>query len=42
MLHKAGEELTDALYEAPHGVDLLERYPVIGIFGKTKTSLSGI
>lgn len=31
VLHKAGEDLTDALYEAPHGADLLERYPVIGI-----------
>jgi predicted heme/steroid binding protein len=30
VLHKAGEDLTEALDEAPHGTDLLERVPVIG------------
>jgi len=31
-LHRAGEDLTDALGNAPHGEDLLERVPVIGKF----------
>ena len=29
-LHEAGKDLTEALNEAPHGTDLLERVPVIG------------
>ena len=29
-LHHAGEDLTEALREAPHGEDLLQRVPVIG------------
>ncbi len=31
VTHKAGEDLTDALRDAPHGSDLLERFPVVGI-----------
>jgi len=31
VLHSAGEDLTDGLEQAPHGVDLLERLPVIGL-----------
>lgn len=31
VLHNAGEDLTDSLEHAPHGVELLERFPVIGI-----------
>ncbi|MBN2536563.1 MAG: hypothetical protein JXB88_27015 [Spirochaetales bacterium] len=30
VLHTAGEDLTEALKEAPHGEDLLDRVPVIG------------
>jgi predicted heme/steroid binding protein len=30
VLHRAGEDLTQALDTAPHGEDLLERVPVIG------------
>lgn len=30
VLHNAGEDLTDSLEQAPHGVELLERFPVIG------------
>ena len=30
VLHKAGIDLTDALEEAPHGVDVLEKFPVVG------------
>ncbi len=29
-LHSAGEDLTEALREAPHGAELLERFPVVG------------
>ena len=30
-LHRAGEDLTDVLDTAPHGEDLLERVPFIGM-----------
>lgn len=30
VLHKAGCDLTGALERAPHGVDLLEKFPVVG------------
>jgi predicted heme/steroid binding protein len=30
-LHTAGEDLTDFLAEAPHGPELLEKFPVVGI-----------
>jgi len=30
VLHNAGENLTDALEQAPHGTDMLERLPVVG------------
>ena len=30
-MHETGVDLTDALEEAPHGPDLLERVPVVGI-----------
>jgi len=30
-LHQAGEDLSDLLDTAPHGEDLLERVPVVGI-----------
>jgi predicted heme/steroid binding protein len=29
--HEAGRDLTDVLVQAPHGEDLLERVPVIGL-----------
>ena len=31
VLHNAGQDLTEALKDAPHGESLLERLPVIGI-----------
>jgi predicted heme/steroid binding protein len=31
VLHQAGADLTDSLASAPHGKDLLNRVPVIGI-----------
>lgn len=30
VLHRAGADLTEALKQAPHGEDLLERFPVVG------------
>jgi predicted heme/steroid binding protein len=30
VLHRAGQDLTDALEQAPHGEDLLDRVPLIG------------
>jgi predicted heme/steroid binding protein len=29
-LHRAGSDLTGALKQAPHGEDLLERFPAVG------------
>ncbi|MGQ9610124.1 MAG: cytochrome b5 domain-containing protein [bacterium] len=31
VLHQAGEDLTDALRDAPHGQDMLERVPLVGL-----------
>ncbi len=31
VLHDAGTDLTAALDQAPHGEDLLERFPVVGL-----------
>jgi len=31
VLHTAGVDLTASLDQAPHGTDLLERFPVIGL-----------
>jgi predicted heme/steroid binding protein len=31
VLHGAGVDLTDALGRAPHGSDVLEKFPVVGI-----------
>ena len=36
VLHQAGEDLTEALREAPHGEDLLERVPIIGLIIKSR------
>lgn len=30
VLHNAGEDLTEALRDAPHGPELLARFPVVG------------
>jgi len=30
VTHLAGKDLTDQLPEAPHGVELLNRFPVVG------------
>ncbi len=31
VLHTAGVDLTNALEQAPHGGDVLEKFPVVGI-----------
>ena len=31
VFHHAGEDLTEDFKQAPHGIELLERYPVVGI-----------
>ncbi len=31
VFHRAGMDLTDALEKAPHGGDILEKFPVVGI-----------
>jgi predicted heme/steroid binding protein len=31
VIHNVGEDLTDSLEQAPHGVEMLERLPMIGI-----------
>jgi predicted heme/steroid binding protein len=31
VLHKAGVDLTAALEQAPHGADILKKFPVVGI-----------
>jgi predicted heme/steroid binding protein len=30
VTHHAGRDLTEALKEAPHGSDMLDRYPIVG------------
>ncbi|HIP99328.1 TPA: cytochrome B5 [Candidatus Bipolaricaulota bacterium] len=30
VLHRAGQDLTEALAQAPHGQELLEKFPVVG------------
>ncbi len=37
VLHEAGKDLTAALQQAPHGEDVLKRFPAIGILIKNKT-----
>ncbi len=31
VLHRAGVDLTEALEQAPHGGDVLEKFPVVGV-----------
>ena len=31
VLHTAGVDLTDAMEQAPHGGDVLEKFPMVGI-----------
>ncbi len=34
VMHRAGCDLTEALERAPHGVDLLRKFPVVGKLAK--------
>jgi predicted heme/steroid binding protein len=34
-LHRAGEDLTGGLDEAPHGLEFLTKFPVVGILRPT-------
>ena len=38
VVHHAGCNLTDALERAPHGVDLLHKFPIVGEFVKQADS----
>jgi len=38
VLHSAGVDLTDALEQAPHGRDVLERFPIVGMVHGTGMS----
>ncbi len=38
VLHRAGMNLTDALEQAPHGGDVLEKFPVVGILTRVGMS----
>ncbi|MGB9597436.1 MAG: cytochrome b5 domain-containing protein [Candidatus Poribacteria bacterium] len=31
VFHQAGEDLTEAIADAPHGEEMLERFPIVGI-----------
>jgi predicted heme/steroid binding protein len=37
VLHNAGADLTNQLNEAPHGIELLEKFPVVGILHNTRS-----
>jgi predicted heme/steroid binding protein len=34
-LHRAGEDLTGSLDEAPHGLQFLTKFPVVGVLSST-------
>jgi predicted heme/steroid binding protein len=38
VLHSAGEDLTDELQQAPHGEELLEKFPIVGILRSTSNT----
>jgi predicted heme/steroid binding protein len=38
VLHNSGMDLTDALEQAPHGGDVLEKFPIVGILHGVDTS----
>ena len=39
VLHNAGKDLTRAMKEAPHGDDLLRRFPIVGFLRGTRESV---
>jgi len=34
VTHKAGGDLSDEISKAPHGIELLEKFPIVGILKK--------
>ncbi len=38
VLHSAGVDLTDALEQAPHGEEVLKKFPVVGILHNSEMS----
>jgi len=38
VLHDAGQDLSAAMGQAPHGEDVLERFPVVGILRGARTN----
>lgn len=36
VLHEAGTDLTEALKQAPHGENVLKRFPVVGILRRNR------
>jgi predicted heme/steroid binding protein len=38
VLHSGGADLTDAVEQAPHSGDVLEKFPVVGILDSTSAS----
>jgi predicted heme/steroid binding protein len=41
VLHKAGADLTSELAQAPLGVELLARFPVVGVLEREPATLRG-
>lgn len=33
VLHNAGRDLTDSIEKAPHGIDPLKKFPIVGTHG---------
>ena len=42
VLHSAGVDLTDAMKQAPHGGEVLERFPIVRILHRTSWSISKV
>ena len=40
VLHKAGVDLTDAMEQAPHHGDVLEKFPIVGTLRHVRTETS--
>jgi predicted heme/steroid binding protein len=40
VLHRAGADLTDALEQAPHDGDVLEKFPIVGTLRHVRTEPS--
>jgi len=38
VFHSAGMDLTDALKQAPHGEEILKKFPIVGLLNDVDTS----